>query len=277
VAAPVHCCAPKFERFRHVRRGCRRGDGPDRRRLSPGRTIWVLACDPLPYLQKGGDFAGMTEKVEQKGFGASLAAAAVDRLFVPRRDGGLMPRRRFLVFLLICLLLHFSLLAFLLWSDWLAAKNAPPPVEEIPVEVITEPPPAPPPPPPPEPPTPDPRHRRRSRRNQPSTPPRRRARPIRNSSPIRPRNRKRRRARISRQRKSPPGTTSRKASKTPGMTRARPSRQRRRLRKRPTTSQTPKSSNARRKRRNSRISQTHRKPKRPRKARPCRSPIKSRR
>jgi protein TonB len=97
----------------------------------------------------------MTEKVEQKSFGATLAAAAVDRLFVPRRDGGLMPRRRFLVFLLICLLLHFSLLAFLLWSDWLAAKNAPPLVEEIPVEVITEPPPAPP-PPPPEPPKPEP-------------------------------------------------------------------------------------------------------------------------
>ncbi len=97
----------------------------------------------------------MTEKVEQKSFGASLAAVAVDRLFVPRRDGGLMPRRRFLVFLLICLLLHFSLLAFLLWSDWQAAKNAPPLVEEIPVEVISEPPP-PPPPPPPEPAKPEP-------------------------------------------------------------------------------------------------------------------------
>ncbi len=98
----------------------------------------------------------MTEKVEQKRFGAILVAAAVDRLFVPRRDGGLMPRRRFLVFLVICLLLHFSILTFLLWSDWQAAKNAPPPVEEIPVEVITEPPPPPPPPPPPEQPKPEP-------------------------------------------------------------------------------------------------------------------------
>ncbi|MCC3244991.1 TonB family protein [Methylocystis sp. WRRC1] len=79
----------------------------------------------------------------------------MDRLFEPRRDGRLMPRPRFAAFILLCLLLHAAILAFLLWED---QRNAllPPAIEEIPVEVITEPPPQPKEePPPPEPPQPE--------------------------------------------------------------------------------------------------------------------------
>ncbi len=81
----------------------------------------------------------MNETVRQKPRGAAIAAVAMERLFDPRRRGAVTPRPRFLAFLILCLLLHLSILAFLLWED---KRNAPPaPVEEIPVEVITEPPP----------------------------------------------------------------------------------------------------------------------------------------
>jgi protein TonB len=100
----------------------------------------------------------MNETVRQKPRGATLAAVAMERLFEPRRGGGVAPRPRFLAFVLLGLLLHLALLAFLLWED---KRNAfvPPPAEEIPVEVITEPPPPPEEkkeePPPPEPPPPE--------------------------------------------------------------------------------------------------------------------------
>jgi len=84
----------------------------------------------------------MNDTVRQKSFGATLAAAAIDRLFEPRRGGGLAPRPRFAAFVLLCLLLHAAIVAFLLWEDKQSALT-PPAVEEIPVEVITEPPPAP--------------------------------------------------------------------------------------------------------------------------------------
>jgi TonB family protein len=101
----------------------------------------------------------MNETVRQKPRSAILAAVAMDRLFEPRPGGG-APRPRFLAFVLLGLLLHLSLLAFLLWED---KRNAlvSPPAEEIPVEVITEPPPEPPreekkeEPKPPEPPPPE--------------------------------------------------------------------------------------------------------------------------
>lgn len=81
----------------------------------------------------------MNETVRQKPRGATLAAVAMERLFEPRPGGG-GSRPRFLAFVLLGLLLHLALLAFLLWQD---RRNAylPPPAEEIPVEVITEPPP----------------------------------------------------------------------------------------------------------------------------------------
>ncbi len=98
----------------------------------------------------------MNETVRQKPRGAALAAVAMERLFEPRR-GGSLPRPRFLAFVLLGLLLHLAILAFLLWED---KESAPQPVaEEIPVEVITEPPPPPEEkkeePPPPEPPPPE--------------------------------------------------------------------------------------------------------------------------
>lgn len=97
----------------------------------------------------------MNETVRQKPRGAALAAVAMERLFEPRRGGGMSPRPRFLAFLLLCLFLHLAVLAFLLWEDRRSAL-VPPAVEEIPVEVITEPPPPPEEkkeePPPPEPP-----------------------------------------------------------------------------------------------------------------------------
>ncbi|MGD9542643.1 MAG: TonB family protein [Methylocystis sp.] len=58
-----------------------------------------------------------------------------------RRRRGVVARPRFLAFLLLCLLAHLLVLAFLLWQDWRFAREAPAVVEEIPVEVIAEPPP----------------------------------------------------------------------------------------------------------------------------------------
>lgn len=81
----------------------------------------------------------MNETVRQKPLGAVLAAVAMERLFEPRPGGG-APRPRFLAFVLVGLLLHFALLAFLLWED--RHTELQPPPEEIPVEVITEPPPS---------------------------------------------------------------------------------------------------------------------------------------
>lgn len=98
----------------------------------------------------------MNDKVGEKGFRSANAAAALEQLVEPR--GALGPRPRFAAFLLLCLLLHFVIVAVILWHDRLVALNAPPLVEEIPVEVVVEPPPpeAPPKeePPPPEPPPP---------------------------------------------------------------------------------------------------------------------------
>ncbi len=81
----------------------------------------------------------MNETIRQKPRGAALAAVAMERLFEPRRGGGITPRPRFLAFVLVCLLVHLAVLAFLLWED--KQTNFAPPVEEIPVEVIPEPPP----------------------------------------------------------------------------------------------------------------------------------------
>jgi protein TonB len=83
----------------------------------------------------------MNETVRQKPRGAALAAVAMERLFEPRRAGDFAPRPRFLAFVLLGLLLHLALLAFLLWEDKRAVEALPPPQEEIPVEVINEPPP----------------------------------------------------------------------------------------------------------------------------------------
>ncbi len=89
---------------------------------------------------KRGSSSAMSETTEQRTSGAALAAAAIERLFEPRRRGYAL-RPRFLAFLAICLLLHLAFFGFLLWRDRLDALNAPPIVEEIPIEVIAEPPP----------------------------------------------------------------------------------------------------------------------------------------
>lgn len=81
----------------------------------------------------------MNETVRQKPRGAAIAAVAMERLFDSRLRGAVTPRPRFLAFLILCLLAHLSILAFLLWED--KRSSLPEPVEEIPVEVITEPPP----------------------------------------------------------------------------------------------------------------------------------------
>lgn len=112
----------------------------------------------------------MNETVREKPRGAALVAIAMERLFEPR-VGGRAPRPRFLAFVLIGLLLHLAILAFLLWED----RNAefPPPPEEIPVEVITEPPP----PPeekkeePPQPPEPPPQEKKEEQKPPPPPPP----------------------------------------------------------------------------------------------------------
>lgn len=97
----------------------------------------------------------MSQDVRQRAFGATVAAAAIERLFEPRRGGGFAPRPRFLAFLALCLLLHVVILAILLREDALTVFRAPQ-SEEIPVEVIVEPPPAPEAQPPaPEPPKPE--------------------------------------------------------------------------------------------------------------------------
>ena len=91
----------------------------------------------------------MNDTSGQRAISATLAVEFLRR----RRAAGIRPR--FLVFLLLGLLAHICVLAFLLWQDWRFAREAPPPAEEIPVEVINEPPPAAAPkqeePPPPEP------------------------------------------------------------------------------------------------------------------------------
>lgn len=77
---------------------------------------------------------------DSSGQHASSATLAVDFL---RRRRGAFVRPRFLLFLLLVLLAHLCVLAFLLWQDWRLAREAPAVVEEIPVEVIAEPPPPP--------------------------------------------------------------------------------------------------------------------------------------
>ncbi len=98
----------------------------------------------------------MNETVRQKPRSAAVAAVAMERLFDSRLRGAVTPRPRFLAFLLIGLLLHLAIVAFLLWEDRHVVLIPPP--EEIPVEVITEPPPEEQKqeePPPPEPPPPE--------------------------------------------------------------------------------------------------------------------------
>ncbi len=77
----------------------------------------------------------MNDSSGPRAFNATLAVDAL------RRRRALVVRPRFLMFLLLCLLAHLSVLAFLLWEDWRLAREAPPIAEEIPVEVIAEPPP----------------------------------------------------------------------------------------------------------------------------------------
>ncbi len=90
----------------------------------------------------------MNDSSGQRAISATLAVEILRR----RRAAAVRPR--FLAFLLLCLLAHILVILFLLWQDWRYAREAPPVVEEIPVEVINEPPPAPeqeaPPPPEPE-------------------------------------------------------------------------------------------------------------------------------
>lgn len=110
----------------------------------------------------------MNETVRQKPRAAAIAAVAMERLFDPRFRGGATPRPRFLAFLLLCLLLHLSILAFLFWED--RHTDFAPPVEETPVEVITE-------PPPPqeekkeEPPPPEPEQQQQEKQKPPPPPP----------------------------------------------------------------------------------------------------------
>ncbi|MBM3576670.1 MAG: TonB family protein [Alphaproteobacteria bacterium] len=87
----------------------------------------------------------MNDSSGQRAFSATLAVAAI------RRRHEAVVRPRFLMFLLLCLLAHLCVIAFLLWQDWRFAREAPPVAEEIPVEVITEPPAPKEEPPPPEP------------------------------------------------------------------------------------------------------------------------------
>jgi TonB family protein len=115
----------------------------------------------------------MNETVRQKPRGAAIAAVAMERLFDSRLRGAVTPRPRFLAFLILCLLAHLSILAFLLWED---KRSSPPaPAEEIPVEVITEPPPPEQPPQPEEkkeePPPPEPEKQEQEKQKPPPPPP----------------------------------------------------------------------------------------------------------
>ena len=76
----------------------------------------------------------MNDSSGQRAFSATLAVDAL------RRRRALLVRPRFLMFLLLCLLAHLCVLAFLLLEDWRSAREAARIVEETPVEVITEPP-----------------------------------------------------------------------------------------------------------------------------------------
>ncbi|HEY8124586.1 MAG TPA: TonB family protein [Methylocystis sp.] len=76
----------------------------------------------------------MNDSSGPRAFNATLAVDAL------RRRRALVVRPRFLIFLLLCLLAHLCVLAFLLLEDWRSAREAAPIVEETPVEVITEPP-----------------------------------------------------------------------------------------------------------------------------------------
>ncbi|MBI1980098.1 MAG: TonB family protein [Methylocystis sp.] len=78
----------------------------------------------------------MNDSSGQRAISATLAVESLRR----RRAAAVRPR--FLAFLLLCLLAHILVILFLLWQDWRYAREAPPVVEEIPVEVINEPPPA---------------------------------------------------------------------------------------------------------------------------------------
>ena len=75
----------------------------------------------------------MNDSSGQRVFSATLAVAAFG-------DAARSSRARASSFLVLCLLAHLCVLAFLLWEDWRLAREAPRVVEEIPVEVITEPP-----------------------------------------------------------------------------------------------------------------------------------------
>lgn len=114
----------------------------------------------------------MNETVRQKPRGAAFAAVAMERLFDPRIRGAVASRPRFLAFLALGLLLHLTILAFLLWED---KRMTPPPAEEIAVEVITEPPPQEPPPQPEEkkeePPPPEPEKQQQEKQKPPPPPP----------------------------------------------------------------------------------------------------------
>jgi len=68
----------------------------------------------------------------------SFEANPAERLVAP--TGRLTPRARFLALLAACLLIHAGVLAFLLIEDALTERVAPP-EQEIPVEVVVEPPP----------------------------------------------------------------------------------------------------------------------------------------
>lgn len=83
----------------------------------------------------------MRQDAQRANFSVTAAAATM-RLFAPASEGDRRARPRFALLVLLCLLLHAALLAYLLIARDLQPPLAPP--EEIPVEVIVEPPPPPP-------------------------------------------------------------------------------------------------------------------------------------
>lgn len=100
-----------------------------------------------------------------------MAAAAFERMFEPSGKR-FRPRRRFLVFVAICLLLHVLIVGVLLWLDRIMALSMPPMVEETPIEVIAEPPPEEQPKPPePEPPKPPEPEQQKQEQQKPPPPP----------------------------------------------------------------------------------------------------------